>query len=119
MRHYTKFLVKPEDEFDFSDFPQIELDIDQINEASVNVPQTWKAEILISFSKDHSLKHEWITANPRFAELVTTGELPINNIIALFEASSKNSIFQKQFELYLHQSINYMTTTSKYWPEDD
>ncbi|MCU7552645.1 hypothetical protein OCK74_26230 [Chitinophagaceae bacterium LB-8] len=106
MRHYPKYLVKADDEFDSINFPQLVQDLNQINEASVNVPQTLKAEILISFTKIHSLKHEWINANPMFAELVTTGELPIGNIASLFEASSKNSYFQQQFERFLQQRIN-------------
>lgn len=118
MRHYPKFLVKAEDEFDSFNYPQIGHDLDQINELSVNVPQLLKAEILISFTKNHSLKNEWISANPKFARLVTNGELPIGNIASLFEGSSKNSYFQNQFEQYLHQSINYMTTSHQL-PEDD
>ena len=98
MRHYPKFLVKLDDEFDSYNYPQIEKDIDYINETSVNVPQILKAEILISFTKNHSLKNEWISTNPEFAQLVTSGELPVDNITSLFEASSTNSYFQKKFE---------------------
>jgi hypothetical protein len=119
MRHYPKYLVKAEDEFESFNYPQIEQDLDQINTTSYNVPQTLKAEILISFTKHHSLKNEWITANPQFVELVTTGELPIGNIVSLFEASFQNSYFQKQFELYVQQKINYITTTAHYLPADD
>jgi hypothetical protein len=106
MRHYSKYLVKADDEFDSFNYPQLVQDIAQINETSVNVPQTLKAEILISFTKDHSLKNEWISVNPEFAELITTGELPTGNIASLFEASAKNSFFQQQLERFLQQSIN-------------
>jgi hypothetical protein len=108
MRQYIKFLVHAEDEFDSSNFPQIRQDLDQINETSIDVPQLLKSEILISFTKNHSLKNEWISNNPKFAQLLTTGELPVANIASLFEASSKNSLFQKQFELYLQQRINHI-----------
>jgi hypothetical protein len=106
MRHYPKYLVKAEDVFDSFNYPQLEQDLNEINEATINVPQTLKAEILISYTKNHSLKNEWITANPQFSELVTTGELPISRISSLFEASSKNSVFQKQFEKYLQEGID-------------
>ncbi len=119
MRHYQKYLVKAEDEFDSLNYPQIVQDLNQINEKSVNIPQTLKAEILIAFTKNHSLKNEWISANPKFAQLITTGELPIGNIVSLFEASSRNSFFQKQLERYLQQRVNHMITTSHHWPADD
>jgi hypothetical protein len=106
MRHYPKYLIKTGDEFDSFNFPQITKDLNEINAVSVNLPCTLKAEILISYTKDHSLKNEWISANQEFAELVTTGALPIGNIVSLFEASSKNSFFQQQFEKFILESFN-------------
>jgi hypothetical protein len=106
MRHYPKYLVKTEDEFNSFNFPQIEQDLSQINEVSINVPQMFKAEILISFTKNHSLKHELITANPLFAGLVTGNILPIANITSLFESSFRNTCFQQQFERYLKESFS-------------
>lgn len=106
MRYYPKYLVKDSDKFDSYNYPKIVEDIIVINEATMNVPKTLKADILISFTKNHSLKNEWITANPEFAKLVTTGILPVNNIAFLFEASSKNSFFQQQFEDFLKKSMN-------------
>jgi hypothetical protein len=119
MLHYPTFHVKPEDKFDSFNYPQLVQDLNQINEASVLVPQKLKAEILISFTKNHSLKNDWIATNPKFTELVTTGALPIGKIASLFEASSTNSLFQKQFEVFLQKSINHMTTTPQHMPTDD
>jgi hypothetical protein len=119
MLHYSKFLVKAEDEFNSLNYPLLVQELDQINEASVHVPQTLKAEILISFTKNHSLKHEWIATNPKFTALLTSGTLPTGNIASLFEASSKNSLFQKQFELFLQQSMNHMPTTLPRMLTDD
>lgn len=118
MVHYPTFLVQPEDKFDSFNYPQLVQDLHQINEASANVPQKLKAEILISFTKNHSLKNDWIAANPKFAALITSGALPIGNIASLFEASVKNSLFQKQFELFLQQSINHLTTTELHTATD-
>lgn len=106
MRHYPKYLVKTEDEFHSFNFPQIEQDLDQIKEVSINVPHTFKAEILVSYTKNHSLKQELISANPLFAGLVTGNILPIANITSLFESSSRNSFFQKQFERYLEEKFS-------------
>ena len=119
MLHYPKFLVKAEDEFDSFNYPQLEQELYQINEATIHVPQDLKAEILISFTKNHSLKHDWIAANPKFAALLSSGALPIGNITSLFEASSKNALFQKQFELYLQQSMNHIPTIQPFMPMDD
>lgn len=106
MLRYSKFHIKPEDNFDSFNYPQLTNDLNNIKEKSIDIPHVLKAEMLISFTKNHSLKNDWIAANPKFAALITTGALPIGNIASLFEASSKNSLFQKQFELFLQQSIN-------------
>lgn len=119
MRHYPRYLVKAEDEFESFNYPQIEQDLDQINQSSYNVPQILKAEILISFTKNHSLKNEWISTNPKFAELVTTGDLPTGNIASLFDSSINNSLFQKQFERYVQMKMNHITSALHYLPADD
>jgi hypothetical protein len=119
MLQYSKFHVKPEDNFDSFNYPQLVNDLNHINAASIDVPQKLKAEMLISFTKNHSLRNDWIAAYPKFASLITTGALPIGNITSLFEASSKNSLFQKQFELFLQQSINHMTTSASHKHTDD
>ena len=101
MLKYTKNFIKDFDEFDINKYPDLSEDLNQISNRTADLPHVFKAEILISFAKTHSLKTEWIMANPKFVALVTSGVLPIANMESLFEASSKHFFFQQQLEQYL------------------
>jgi len=101
MLKYTKTFIKDFDEFDIDKYPDLVEDLNQISNRTADLSHLFKAEILISFAKTHSLKNEWITANPKFVEVVTSGVLPITNLESLFEASSKHFFFQQQLDQYL------------------
>lgn len=98
-----KFLVNDGDEFNSSNYPELLTDLVTIVKGTANTPNAFRADILISLTKNHSLKMEWILANREFATLVTCGALPIGKIESLFEASGKNSSFTHQFEAYLKE----------------
>jgi hypothetical protein len=68
---------------------------------SFDFSQLFMYDMLISYTKKHSINLEWIDANPKFTELITSGDLPLSNIESLFEASAKNTSFQQQFEQFL------------------
>ncbi|MBD0376508.1 MAG: hypothetical protein ICV51_12855 [Flavisolibacter sp.] len=102
---FTKYLIKDSDEFHSANYPNLVSELACIHKALTNVPNAFRANIIISYTKDHSLNLEWIKANPEFAQLVTSGALPISNIEALFEASTKNLVFRQQFEEYLKSSF--------------
>ncbi|MDQ3845389.1 MAG: hypothetical protein M3342_15480 [Bacteroidota bacterium] len=88
MLTYTKYLIQESDQFDSTNYPHLVGELICINKALTMVPNAFQAEIIISYTKNHSLKLEWIKANPEFVQLVTSGALPISNIEALFEASA-------------------------------
>ena len=106
MRPYTKYSIKDTDVFDSGNYPQLYTDLTRIKEGTAHTPDAFKADILISFTKNHSLKMEWLNANPEFAELVTSGALPIRHMEALFEASHRNSFFRNGFEEYVKNMIH-------------
>ena len=101
MRAYNKYLIKEDDEFNSANYPNLINELTCINKAIEGVPNAFQTDILISYTKNHSLQLEWIKANPELTELVTYDALPISNMEALFEASHKNSAFRHQFEAYL------------------
>lgn len=105
MKHYNKYLVRSTDQFDPVNFSSITDEIQLINEGTVSIPPFFKAEILISFLKDHSLEDDWTKANPELTDLVTSGSLLKGNIKSLFESCHSNPVFRQDFETYLKKEF--------------
>jgi hypothetical protein len=80
-------------------------EVDIVNERSGSFPLSFKSEILISFLKDHSVQNDWINANPKLAELVTSGGLFTGSIESLFESSRNNPGFRQELESYLKEKF--------------
>ena len=105
MKHYNKYLVRSTDQFDPLNFSSITDEIQLINEGTVSIPPFFKAEILISFLKDHSLEDDWTKANPELTDLITSGALLKGNIKSLFESCHSNPVFRQDFETYLKKEF--------------
>jgi hypothetical protein len=105
MKQYNKYLVRSTDQFDPVNFSSITDEIQLINEGTVSIPPFFKAEILISFLKDHSLEDDWTKANPELTDLVTSGLLLKGNIESLFESCRNNPAFRQEFETYLKREF--------------
>lgn len=101
MYHQKRFTIKTGEIFEPERFASVKEEIVLINERTEALPATFKANIIITFLKDHSLLNEWIKANPQLTKSVTGGELFTGAIEALFEASKGNILFQKQLETFL------------------
>ena len=105
MKQYKKYLVRSTDQFDPVNFSSIIDEIQLINEATVSIPPFLKAEILISFLKDHSLNNNWTKANPELTDLVTSGSLLKGTIASLFESCHNNMVFRQDLETYLKKEF--------------
>ena len=102
---YKKYLVKETDKFDPQQFSFVIDDIEAIRKQTEEVSSSFKAEIIISFLKNHSLENEWIKANPALSGLVKSGTLPGGNIESLFESSNSNPYFRKQMEDFITKEL--------------
>lgn len=101
--HYSRFLIKDNDQFVPYDFPQIEEDVDVLVASMANLPSVQNTEMLLSFVKDHSMRSDWVSANPVLAEMISTNTLPVKNLEALFASCTKNQPFRQQLEEYIAQ----------------
>lgn len=104
-RKYNKYLVGLTDRFDPADYSAINDEIDIINERTNTSPADFKAEIIISFLKDHSLQNSWIATNPELTGLVTSQTLFTGSIEALFDSCRSNPVFRQDFEGYLKEKF--------------
>jgi hypothetical protein len=93
------------EQFSSANFPNVALELTALNEGISHIPIYFKGEILISYLKDHSLKTDWIDANPALAKLVTSGFLKTSHIEALFESCRRNKPFLSDFEAYMNKQL--------------
>ena len=112
MRHYNKYLVKKDDRFDPESFPSVSEEVISIRKHIEHLPSFHKADIIVSFLKDHSLQDNWIKGNPQLVELITSGSLFSGSTEALFESCRENPAFRQQLEDYLAKSLSEVSTTA-------
>ena len=98
---YKKYLIKETDQFNPDDFPRLTEDLEIIGIAMASVPSAYNKEMLISFLKDHKIQNDWVNANPRLAEMISSKSLPVKNLEELFDSCSHNPTFRKGLEEYI------------------
>lgn len=103
---YAAYLVRENDSFDPQQFPRLVTDIDEITSKTTAINDRHKADILISFSVNNSLKPDWLEANQAFSALVVKGQLPLKNLSALFDSCRSNTAFTEQLEHYIRSRFN-------------
>ena len=101
MKKYNKYLIGLTDQFDPANYSAVNDEICIINEKTGAIPIHFKAEIIISFLKDHSLQNNWIDGNTELTELVTSQTLFTGSIESLFDSCRNNLAFRQDLEDYL------------------
>jgi hypothetical protein len=101
---YNKYLIKDSDHFEPMDFPQLMDDLDTIQAAIAETPETSRSEMLLTFLKEHSLGKDLIASNPRLASMITSGTLPLSGLQALFDSCRKHTSFGNQLENHIRLS---------------
>jgi len=105
MKQHQVYSINDTEAFDAKDYTALTAEIDFIVKQTAGMLPQHKADIMISYFKDHAIMITWITANPLLAKLVTSNVLPSANIEALFEASRTNPRFRKQLEAFLNTML--------------
>jgi hypothetical protein len=77
-----------------------------INNGTAGVSGMYKGEIIISFLKDHSVKNDWVNANPVFAGLITSRHFDTVHLESLFESCRINSEFTTKLEEFIRKNIS-------------
>lgn len=92
---------KPKESFSATRFPDLDEDIKLIQEKLKDLKKDFLAEIIISFTRDHSIKGIWAKENPAVVDLVVNKKIPLGSLEQLFEKSKENSEFREGLEKYL------------------
>lgn len=101
MSMYHKFLVQETDRFVPDNFPPIKASLETIVVLLNREPAGPKADMLLSFVKDHSMSSQHVAEHPGLASLISTKSLPLGSLEALFESSRNNPLFKKDLEAYI------------------
>lgn len=94
------------DKFNPDNYPHMVAEIAGMLKAISHIPVYYKRDIVISYLKDHSIKNEWIAANPDLATLLVSGKVSTTHIEALFECCRWNKAFRFDLEQYLKRKLN-------------
>lgn len=98
---YKKYLINNSDHFDPEYYTFIADDLAVMIDQIKHVASNFKAEIIVSFLKNHCIQNEWIAANPELVRLVTTKSVYSVKIESLFDSCQNNPAFGQQLETYL------------------
>lgn len=76
-----------------------------IKDKLIKIPVYFKSEIVISYFKNHSIKNEWIMANPELVSLLLSGSCTSGNIESLFDFCRLRPEYVRNFESYIRTTL--------------
>jgi hypothetical protein len=106
MNNSGQYIVSETHTFGIQDFPEVQQEVIAIQEKTLRMPSPYKADIVISFLKDHMIKSEWVLADPELVALITSSQSATKNIEHLFAACRKNVPFLFSLENYIRKILS-------------
>ncbi|MGZ3839269.1 MAG: hypothetical protein ACXVMS_16045 [Flavisolibacter sp.] len=103
---YPQFHIKDTDRFVPFEFPQLEASLQQVVSKLGMEHQGPRAEMILSFVKDHRMNSQQVKDHPELANLISSKSLPLQVMENLFEAGRKNPLFEKDLEDYIKAYFN-------------
>lgn len=101
MLTFQKFAVQPTDRFQAINFPTLDNSLQQVAAQLAREPYGPKAEMLLSFVKNHSISSQLVSDHPKLAQMISTKSMPLQVMEDLFESSKTNQSFRKDLEEYI------------------
>lgn len=97
--------LNSEDVFSAEKSPEMVQELNTLKEKSAHTPIYFKTEIIISYLKNHSIKNNWIDANPVLAKLMISNACITKNIESLFEFCRYNQSYMRDYETYIRTTV--------------
>jgi hypothetical protein len=94
----TSTIIKDNEKFSPENYPKAFYELSDLNQGIAHIAIYFKVEIIISYLKNHSLKTDWLEANPALSRMITSGFFQTSNLELLFESCRNNKAFLKDFE---------------------
>src|SRR5688572_4030933 len=102
---YNTSTIKDYERFSPANYPNAVYELSALNQGISDIPIYFKVEIIISYLKNHTLKTEWIDANPALARMITSGFFKTSRLESLFESCRNNKVFLTDFEDYISKQL--------------
>lgn len=103
---YSSYNLTDPQHFNAADYPFVLGELKLMSQALCNIPGTHKADIFISFLKDHCIKAAWVADNPSVVRLALSGGLSTSHIERLFTSCRQNTGFLEEFEDYFKSALS-------------
>jgi hypothetical protein len=98
-------LIKGNEKFDPANYPKAFYELSVLIQGIAHIAIYFKVEIIISYLKDHSLRTEWVEANPALSRMITSGFFKTLNLETLFESCRNNKVFLHDFEDHISKKL--------------
>lgn len=85
--------------------PEMREELSGLTQKIINMPVYFKAEIIISYLKDHCIKSEWIIANPELVKLLLSGSFITRHIESLFDFCRLKPGYRLGYESYIKKTV--------------
>lgn len=102
---YNTYTVQHNETFIPRNYPDAINELKGLKKAISHIAIYFRAEIILSYLRDHSLKVDWINGNPALAQLVTSGALQTSQLEMLFESCIRNKPFLNNLEGYIQMQL--------------
>jgi hypothetical protein len=98
-------IIDFEQPFNIDNFANLKKDINTIKNSLSEIDKQCAVDIIISFTRDHTIKAVWIKNNPAVNNLVTKKKIPLDLIEYIFKESRDYPRFRIEFENYLREQL--------------
>jgi hypothetical protein len=102
---FGKYKIENEDVFDIKQYPEIEIEITNFLKHSNHLHNDHKAQVMISFLRDHCVKTSLLQENEEFVRMIRSGLYSLTKTEELFDACKQNHNFTDGLEAYISTTL--------------
>ena len=103
--NFNNISINDNENFYPENHPNAISELSALSRGISDIPIYFRAEIIISYLKEHCLKTTWIDANPALSRRITSGFFKTSHLESLFESFRNNKFFIKNFEQYISKQL--------------
>lgn len=100
-----KYDINSDSIFTPSDYADIIKNIADLNTETQDLSCSYKAEIIISYLKDHKIKSIWFDANPELVRFLRSAR-HLSQLELLFESCKTYKLFSEDVENHIRNNIS-------------
>ena len=94
------------DIFNHNSLPAMVNELSILDKGVAHLPVYFKAEIIISYLKSHSIQNDWIAANPALVKVLLSHSFITKNIESEFELCRALLLYRHDYEKYITLFLN-------------